>query len=125
MLINNCVWLSYSVKIDSIDLIVVNGLGTVIASAFVFLYLYVKYKIARLPSHLPKFFLGILFAIVIWSSLVDDWLNGLIATSMSMTQYLFTLDGVKGVLETKDPMRVDVIIALACIFNSLAWGSYA
>ena len=32
---------------------------------------------------------------------------------------------MKGVLQTKDPMRVDVIIAIACIFNSIAWGTYA
>ena len=66
-----------------------------------------------------------MFALTVSSSLTDEWLNGLIATSMSMTQYLFTLEGVKGVLQTKDPMRVDVIIAIACIFNALAWGTYA
>ena len=32
---------------------------------------------------------------------------------------------MKGVLQTKDPARVDLIIAIACIFNSLAWGTYA
>ena len=32
---------------------------------------------------------------------------------------------MKGVLQTKDPARVDLIIAIACIFNSIAWGCYA
>ena len=28
-------------------------------------------------------------------------------------------------LQTKDPDRVDLIIAIACIFNAIAWGSYS
>mmetsp|Transcript_32851 Transcript_32851/g.40609 ORF Transcript_32851/g.40609 Transcript_32851/m.40609 type:complete len:109 (+) Transcript_32851:274-600(+) len=107
------------------DLVVVNGLGTIVSCVWVSLFLYVKYKVARLCSHLPRLAIALIFAAAVSSDLTDDWLNGLIATSMSMTQYLFTLEGVKVVLQTKDSMRVDVIIAIACIFNALAWGSYA
>lgn len=68
---------------------------------------------------------GFLFMGAVSSGLTDAWLNGLIATTMSMTQYIFTLDGVKGILRTKDPAKVDLVVAIACIFNSLAWGAYA
>ena len=98
MMVNNCVWLAYSIKIFNMDLIVVNGLGTLVSTIWVSLYLYVKFKVSRLCSHFPRLAFAILFAIAVSSKLTDDWLNGLIATSMSMTQYLFTLEGVKGVL---------------------------
>lgn len=125
MMTNNIVWLAYSLKINSIDLIVVNGLGTLVSITWIALYIYVKSKVARFLDHLPRLACAIIFAILVSSSLTDDWMNGLIATSMSMTVYLFTLEGVKGILQTKDPNKVDVIIAIACIFNSLAWGTYA
>ena len=125
MMANNGVWLAYSLKIWNMDLIVVNSLGTMVSATWVILYLYVKFKVARLCNHLPRLMLALFFEFTVSSSLTDDWLNGLIATAMSMTQYLFTLEGVKAVLQTKDSMRVDVIIAIACIFNALAWGSYA
>ena len=125
MMVTNCVWLAYSLKIFNLDLIIINTLGTCIASSFVSMYLYVKYKVSRIKLHLPKLLVGVIFAICVSSSLTDPWLNGLIATSMSMCQYIFILEGVKGVLQTKDPARVDLIIAVACIFNSIAWGTYA
>lgn len=98
MMVTNQVWLAYSLKIDNIDLIIVNGVGTLIASTFVTLYLYVKFKVARLAMHLPRLFFGIVFSIISSSSLTNPWLNGLIATTLSMTQYIFILEGVKGVL---------------------------
>ena len=85
MMTNNCVWLAYSIKIESIDLIVVNGLGTLVSITWVSLYLYVKSKISRFLLHLPRLAVAIVFAITVSSNLTDDWLNGLIATSMSMT----------------------------------------
>ena len=42
-----------------------------------------------------------------------------------MSQYFFTLDSVKLVLQTKDPSRVNIAVAIACIFNSYAWTCYA
>lgn len=98
MMVTNTVWLAYSHKIMNIDLIIVNAMGTLIASTFVTLYLYVKFKVARLMAHLPRFCFGVLFAMLASSSLTDPWMNGLIATTMSMTQYVFILEGVKGVL---------------------------
>ena len=125
MLVTNTVWLAYSIKIMNLDLIVINSIGTMVASSFIILYLWVKHKVARLGIHIPRLVCGIIFAIVASSNLTDPWLNGLLATTMSISQYVFILEGVKGVLQTKDPSRVDLIIAMACIFNSLAWGTYA
>ena len=79
------VWLAYSLKISNVDLIIVNGIGSLIASTFVSLYLYVKFKVARLSLHLPRLCFGIIFAIISSSSLTDPWTNGLIATTLSMT----------------------------------------
>ena len=125
MMVTNYTWLAYSLKIENIDLIIINSLGTIIASTFVTLYLYVKFKVGRIHMHVFRLTIGLIFAFCVCSTLTDSWLNGLIATSMSMCQYIFILEGVKGVLQTKDPARVDLIIAIACIFNSLAWGTYA
>ena len=125
MLVTNCVWLAYSIKIFNLDLIIINTLGTLIASSFVTIFLYVKYKVARLYMHLPRLVFGLLFAVGVSSTLTDSFTNGVIATTCSMSQYIFILEGVKGVLQTRDPERVDLVIAIACIFNSLAWGTYA
>lgn len=125
MMVTNIVWLAYSIKITNIDLIIINSLGSIIASSFVSLYLWVKYKVARFWGHLPKVVIGVIFAICASSSLTDDFTNGLIATTLSMSQYIFILEGVKGVLMTRDPEKVDLLIAIACIFNSIAWGCYA
>ncbi len=85
MTVTNCVWLAYSLKIYNLDLIIINTIGTLIACTFIVLYLYVKFKVARLATHIPRLAVGLLFAILASSSLTDEWLNGLIATSMSMT----------------------------------------
>jgi hypothetical protein len=125
MMATNIMWLAYSLKIYNLDLVIINSLGTLIATSFVLMYLYVKFKVTRLTVHLPRLCFSVIFALLGSSSLTTPWLNGLIAVSMSMCQYIFILEGVKGVLQTKDPDRVDLIIAIACIFNALAWGSYA
>ena len=125
MMVTNYVWTAYAFKVWNMDLIIINTLGALIASSFVYLYLYVKYKVARLTTLLPRLIIGLIFAFTVSSSLTDPWMNGLIATMCSVSQYIFILESVKGVLQTKDPERVDLIIAVACIFNSLAWGIYA
>ena len=124
-MVTNYVWLAYSLKIENIDLIIINSLGTIIASSFVTLYLYVKYKVGKIHTLVLKLIFGLTFAFSVCSNWTDPWMNGLIATSCSMCQYIFILEGVKGVLQTRDPEKVDLIIAVACIFNSIAWGCYA
>ena len=125
MMATNIIWLAYSIKVDNIDLIVINSLGTLISCSFVAVYLYVKYRITRLSTHISRFMGAVFFSLAMSSGLTSSWTNGVIATSCSMTQYLFTLEGVKGVLNSRDPERVDVTVAVACIFNSYAWGCYA
>ena len=125
MMSTNSIWLAYSLKVFNLDLVIINGLGTLIATCFVMMYLYVKFKVTRLTVHLPRLCLSVIFAMLGSSSLTTPWQNGLIAVAMSMCQYIFILEGVKGVLQTKDPDRVDLIIAIACIFNALAWGTYS
>ena len=85
MMVTNAVWLAYSIKIVNIDLIVINGLGTIIASTFVSMYLWVKFKMSKLLIHLPRLGVGIIFAICASSSLTDPWTNGLFATTCSMS----------------------------------------
>lgn len=124
-MVTNIIWLAYSIKVANIDLIVINSIGTLIATSFVLIFLYVKYRITRLSTHVARFVGGLTFSALVSTNLTSTWTNGVIATSCSMTQYLFTLEGVKGVLNTRDPDRVDILVAVACIFNSYAWGCYA
>ena len=124
-MVTNIIWLAYSIKVANIDLIVINSIGTVIATSFVFIFLYVKYRITRLSTHIVRFIGGLVFSALVSTNLTSSWTNGVIATSCSMTQYMFTLEGVKGVLNSRDPDRVDILVAVACIFNSYAWGCYA
>jgi len=84
MMVTNYIWLAYSLKIENIDLIIINSLGTIIASTFVTLYLYVKFKVGRIHIHLLRLVIGLIFAFSVCSSLTDPWTNGLIVTSMSM-----------------------------------------
>ena len=81
----NTVWLAYSIKIMNVDLIVINSLGTFIASCFLVIYLYVKSKVARLSIHIIRLVIGIGLALSFSSNLTSPWTNGLLATLMSMT----------------------------------------
>ena len=125
MMVTNYAWLSYSVKQSNLDILIINILCTIFSSVFVIMYLYVKFKVAKLTPYLSRLCLSIIFIILTCSSLTNPWLTGLVATTMSMCQYIFTLDGVRGVLQTKDPERVDLIIAVACILNAVVWGCYS
>jgi solute carrier family 50 protein (sugar transporter) len=129
MFVTNVVWLAYSIKIENPDLIVINALGSLIAGTFVFLFIYIKFKVIKKPPPQQLIILGIGLALAILLSypdlLLDTWWNGFAATSLSMSQYLFSLDSVKVVLQTKDPTKVNLVLAIACIFNSYAWGCYA
>ena len=98
MMVTCYIWLAYSFKIMNLDLLIINGLGSIISSCFVTLYLYVKFKVARITLHLPRLIIGLIFAIYVSSGATDSFTNGLIATTMSMCQYIFILEGVKGVL---------------------------
>ena len=84
MLVTNYIWLAYSLKVENIDLIIINSLGSIIASCFVSLYLYVKYKVGRIGMHLLRLIIGLIFAVFACSSLTDPFTNGCIATTMSM-----------------------------------------
>ena len=85
MWVTNIVWLAYSIKIANIDLIVINALGTFIASCFLVIFLYVKMKVARLTVHIFRFLFGVVFGVSISSSLTSPWTNGFLATMMSMS----------------------------------------
>ena len=98
MMITCYIWFAYSCKIWNLDLIIINGLGSIISSCFVTLYLYVKFKVARITLHLPRLVIGLIFAFYVSSGATESFTNGLIATTMSMCQYIFILEGVKGVL---------------------------
>ena len=85
MLTTNIVWLSYSLKVSNMDLVVINSLGTIIATSFVSIYLWVKFKVSRLSTHLTRLLIACTFAAFCSSSLLDAWTTGLVATSLSMT----------------------------------------
>lgn len=98
MWVTNLVWLAYSIKIMNIDLIVINALGTFIASCFLSIFLMVKARVGRLSLHIIRIVIGLIFGISVSSHLTSPFTNGLIATTMSMSQYIFILDGVKMIL---------------------------
>ena len=81
----NLVWLAYSIKIMNVDLIVINSLGTFIASCFLIIYLYVKLRVSRLTIHLFRLVIGLAIGFLLSSNLTSPWTNGLMATVMSMT----------------------------------------
>ena len=85
MMATNIIWLAYSVKVDNIDLIVINSLGTLVSCSFVLVYLYVKYRITRLSTHVARFMGAVCFSLIMSSALTSSWTNGVIATSCSMT----------------------------------------
>ena len=68
MMVTCYVWLAYSIKIWNLDLLIINSLGAVISSSFVLLYLYVKFKVARITLHLPRLIIGVVFASYVSSS---------------------------------------------------------
>jgi solute carrier family 50 protein (sugar transporter) len=130
MFVTNMVWLAYSIKIENNDLIVINALGSIIAGTFVSLYIMIQIKAHDIAFGKPYLIIlggGLAFAWLLSAPdfLLGTWWNGFASTSLSMTQYLFTLDGVKAVLTTKDPTKVNLTVAIACMFNSYAWGCYA
>jgi uncharacterized protein with PQ loop repeat len=127
MWVTNIVWLAYSIKIANPDLIIINALGSIIAGTFVHLFIYTKMKVTAANYELMIFFCGIILATLLaWPDLLlDTWWNGFASTCLSMIQYVFTLDSVKAVLMTKDSSKVNLVVALACIFNSYAWACYA
>jgi uncharacterized protein with PQ loop repeat len=130
MFVTNMVWLAYSIKIANSDLIVFNALGSIIAGTFVSIYIHTQIAAHDLTYGKPFiliFAAGIGFAWILSAPnfLLGTWWNGFAATSLSMTQYLFTLDSVKSVLATKDPSKVNLTVAIACMFNSYAWACYA
>jgi len=94
MFICNETWLAYAIKIDNMDLVVINALGTIIAGLFVFMFLYVKTKVTNPHKYIALLLGGIIFATLVSSNLIEPWTNGLIATLLSMSQYVFTLDSV-------------------------------
>ena len=85
MMTTNIIWLAYSLKVENIDLIVINSLGTLVSCSFVVVYLYVKYRITRLSTHVARFMGAISFSLIMSSGLTSTWTNGVIATSCSMT----------------------------------------
>lgn len=50
----SAVWLAYSLKVDNIDLIVINFLATILTCLFLVLYIYVKIKVGH---HQKSFYL--------------------------------------------------------------------
>jgi uncharacterized protein with PQ loop repeat len=45
--LNNAVWLAYSLKVENTDLIIINGLGSLITCLFLSLYIYAKMKVGH------------------------------------------------------------------------------
>lgn len=125
MFVTNEVWLAYAVKIANADLVVINALGTFIAGTFVSLFIYIKCKVTRPSKQLLLLVPAALFMTYVSSGCVDPWTNGLIATTCSMIQYVFTLESVKVTLQTKDPEKVNLIVAFACLISAYAWSCYA
>ena len=85
MMATNIIWLAYSIKVENVDLIVINSIGTLIATSFVLIFLYVKYRITRLSTHIARFIGALIFSALVSSNLTGTWTNGVIATSCSMT----------------------------------------
>jgi hypothetical protein len=127
MWVTNIVWLAYSIKIANPDLIIINALGTIIAGSFSTVYVWTKLKVKSATIEILTWVMGLgVAALLSWPDLLlDTWWNGFACVCLSMTQYVFTLDGVKGVLMTKDASKVNLVVALACIFNGYAWACYA
>ena len=98
MVMFNLVWVAYACKVNNMDLKIIYGVGVAITMSFFVLFLYVKYKVGKLAQYLPRLAVGLSFTVFASSSLTDENVNGLIATTLSMCSFLFILEDVKGVL---------------------------
>ena len=120
---NNAVWLVYSLKIDNSDLIIINSLGSLISFFFLALYLYVKARVGRYAEHS-----GLLVVapvpLLAWQYLSSDW-TGLLATTLSISAYIVSLDSVSHTLKTRDAKTVNMGIVGASVINGLVWMMYA
>jgi uncharacterized protein with PQ loop repeat len=102
MMVTNIVWLAYSLKIANPDLIIINALGSLIATSFSMVYIWTKFKVKSATIEVLTWITGLAIAALLsWPDLLlDTWWNGFASTCLSMIQYVFTLDGVKIVLMT-------------------------
>ncbi len=125
LMVMNMVWVSYAFKIDNNDILVINSLGLFVSLVFLSLYLYVKIKIGKVYREMALLISTIPFLIWSCSNQVGPNLTGLLASTLSMTSYLFTLDKVKKILETKDPDQINLGVAIAAGFNGTAWMGYS
>lgn len=121
----NCIWLSYSLRINNMDLIVINGLATIISAFFLSLYMYVKIKI----GHHQRSFLLLLLSIpvisVCYSSYLSTQQTGILATASSVCMYAASLDSISMTLKTRDSKTVNMGIVVASVINGFIWMLYA
>lgn len=121
----NAVWLAYSLKVENMDLIVINFLGTLISSIFLTLYIYVKIKVGH---HQRSFLLLFLTSPLLWISFSESVAikyTGLMAVSLSVTMYAMSLDNISNTLKTRDSAQVNMGITVACVLNGIIWSFYA
>ena len=123
--LNNTCWLAYSLKVDVMDLIIINLLGSIICGFFLALYIYVKILVGQ--SSGPLAMLG-MSAPVIFAAYSDylskDW-TGLLSVALAVGTYLVSLDSISVTLKTRDSKTVNMGIATACVVNGLVWALWA
>ena len=122
----NQVWLAYSIKAENPDLIVINGLGSLITTFFLLLFLYVKFKLNQYVMPLLSTLLTMPVILACASqTLTTLTQTGLIATTLSVATYLTCLDTVQLTLRTRDSETVNMGLTVASLVNGFIWLIYA
>jgi len=119
------VWVAYSLKVDNIDLIIINMLGAVINTIFLVLYMYVKCTVGQHSQYMLMILVSLPMVYMAHSSALSMDNTGLFATTLSVMMYGLTLDSVGDTLKTRDGKTVNLGITAACIVNGLIWFFYS
>jgi solute carrier family 50 protein (sugar transporter) len=123
--VQNVVWLAYSIKVDNIDLIVINFLSVVITSIFLALYIYAKIKVGHHQRSFLLLLLSIPLMLAAFSEKMPTEQTGLLATLLNIFAYAISLDNISIVLKTRDKSAVDMGLTVACVVNGIIWLVYA
>lgn len=123
--VNNAVWLAYSLKVQNADLIIINGLGTLITCLFLSLYIYAKMKVGHHQQSFLLLLITVPLIIFSFTDHISTEMTGLLGTVLSISAYAISLDNISVVLKTRNKSAVNMGLTAACVVNGTIWMVYA
>jgi uncharacterized protein with PQ loop repeat len=111
------IWLYYSIKKQDIDLIIVNGLTSLLTFIGLFLYNYHSNKLNSLRS---QYLIGFIIA-SFFSYVSPIELLGSVCLIVTFLTSLSTLESLQKVLKTKNYKFIDITMTSAGLLNATVW----